>query len=367
MSALGRARQRLLPDLHEAAVRLRLQWMLLLQAAVAATGAWAVATEVLGHRSPIFAPLSAIIAITAGAGRRRAFVVETVAGVALGILVADLIVTGIGTGIWQLALVTPAAMVVAVAFGARPLVVTQAAISAMLVVTVQPPGSGQSLPRFLDALVGGTVALGVTAVIASDPLKTVRASADSVLKELSAILRSAADAVAAMDKDGVIAALLRARALEGRETLWREAVSAGREVVRTAPPHLRARGRLDVYEQAMDGVELAIRNIRVLMRGALRAVELEERVPGEICDAMRLLAEAVCRLATDLENPGAPDESRVLALRAAAQATEAHQLAPSLSVSAMAGQIRSTAVDLLRGLGEAPGDARAAIRAAADD
>jgi uncharacterized membrane protein YgaE (UPF0421/DUF939 family) len=350
----------------EFAERLRLQWLSLLQAAVAATASWAMATEVLGHVSPIFAPLSAIIAISAGYGRRLALVVEIVAGVALGILVADLIVEAIGTGIWQLGLVTLAAMVVAVGLGAKPMVVTQAAISAMLVVTVQPPGSGQALPRFVDALVGGVVALIVTALLTTDPLTSVKRASESLLDELAAVLEDVATALEARHAEGVVAALMRARALESRELMWRQSVEAGREMVRTAPPQRHARDELAAYEQAVAGIDLAIRNVRVLVRGALRAVELDEPVPPEICAAMRHLAAAVGTLGSDLERPDEPNESRTLALRAAAEATEAHAREGNLSVSVMAGQIRSTAVDLLRGLGELPGDARAAIRAASD-
>jgi uncharacterized membrane protein YgaE (UPF0421/DUF939 family) len=356
-----------LPDPRVVVDRLQLQWLGMLQAALAATASWTVAADVLGHDSPIFAPLSAVIAMGAGYGNRLVRVVEIVAGVAIGILVADLIVQGIGTGIWQLGLVTLAAMVVAVALGAKPMVVTQAAISAMLVVTVQPPGSGLALPRFLDALVGGAVAVAVTALLAMDPVKAVKRASDSVFEELAAVLRDVAAALEARDAAAVVAALHRARALETREGIWRDAVEAGREIVRTAPPQRHARIELAGYEHAVAGMDLAIRNVRVLIRGALRAVELDEPVPAEIPAAMRHLADAVGELGSDLENPEAPDEARVLALLAAAEATEAHERAANLSVSVMAGQIRSTAVDLLRGLGEIPSEARAAIRAASVD
>ena len=45
-------------------------------------------------------------------------------------------------------------------FGARPLLVNQAAISAVLVIVLQPPDAVFDPTRFLDALAGGVVALG---------------------------------------------------------------------------------------------------------------------------------------------------------------------------------------------------------------
>src|SRR3954449_10546556 len=55
--------------------RLRFAWRSILQAAVAAALAWLVATEVLQHRSPFFAPVSAIITLgltVSQRGRRAA-------------------------------------------------------------------------------------------------------------------------------------------------------------------------------------------------------------------------------------------------------------------------------------------------------
>jgi uncharacterized membrane protein YgaE (UPF0421/DUF939 family) len=326
--------------------------------------AWAFAVEVLGHRTPIFAPLSAMVALGMGYGRRLRSATELVIGVALGILVADLAVTGIGTGIWQIGLVSLVAMTIAVALGAGHMVVLQAGISAMLVVTVQPPGSGQGTARFLDALAGGAMALAVMAVLATDPLRPIKRAADSVLDELAEVLEDIAVALETRDLETAKRALLRARAMEPHEASWHQAVEAGREIVRTAPPQRHARDQLAVYAHAVAAIDLAVRNVRVLARGAMRALELDEPVPPEVCAALRHLAGAVRELGSDLENRGEPGAARALALQAAAEATAAHEHSPSLSVGVLAGQIRSTATDILRGLGEEPSDARAAVRAA---
>jgi uncharacterized membrane protein YgaE (UPF0421/DUF939 family) len=84
--------------LSERLRRLRTRLPLLLQAALAIAIAWAVATKLLGHARPIFAPLSAIIAIGTTQIQRGRRAVELVVGVAVGIAVADLVVEAIGTG-----------------------------------------------------------------------------------------------------------------------------------------------------------------------------------------------------------------------------------------------------------------------------
>jgi uncharacterized membrane protein YgaE (UPF0421/DUF939 family) len=244
------------------------------------------------------------------------------------------------------------------------MVVTQSAISAMLVVTVQLPGSGLAGARWLDALVGGVVAIVVTALLATDPRKAVKQAADSVLEELSKVLDDVAAALEHRDAASAIASLQRARALEPREARWEDAVEAGREVVRTVPAQRRARDTMAVYEQAIAAIDLAVRNVRVLARGALRVIEVGDEVPAELISAVRHLAEAVRELSHDLERLDQPSRARELALMAAGEATEAHERHGSLSVASIAAQVRSTAVDLLRGLGDEPGHARAAVRTA---
>ena len=65
----------------------------------------------------------------------------------------------------------------------------------------------------------------------------------------------------------------RARAAReiDRDGRWREAVQAGQEIVRLSPPRRRAREEVEIYATAARRVDLAVRNLRVLARGALRA------------------------------------------------------------------------------------------------
>jgi Fusaric acid resistance protein-like len=57
----------------------------ILQSAVAAALAWLVATEVVGHEQPFFAPISALITLGLTVGERRRRAVEIAIGVAVGI------------------------------------------------------------------------------------------------------------------------------------------------------------------------------------------------------------------------------------------------------------------------------------------
>ena len=82
----------------------------------------------------------------------------------LGIGVADLLVRLIGTGPAQIGLMVLLAMSAAVILGGGPLLVTEAAVSAILLVVLEPTSAGLAGSRLIEALVGGGVALAVSAL-----------------------------------------------------------------------------------------------------------------------------------------------------------------------------------------------------------
>src|SRR3954451_2160969 len=181
--------------------RLRLAWRSVLQAGVAAGLAWIVATQVFGHKLPFFAPVSAVITLGLTVSQRGRRAAEVAVGVALGIAVGDLLVLAIGVGPAQLALVVMLAIAVALFFGSGQMMANQAAVSAALVATIQPPTHGVTFARFLDALAGGAVALVVSGlVLPIDPLRTIRRAAKPVLAELAATLEDVAQAILERDR-----------------------------------------------------------------------------------------------------------------------------------------------------------------------
>jgi len=332
--------------------RLRLSWRSILQAGVASAVAWVIATEVLGHGAPFFAPVSAIITLGLTISQRGRRAVEVAIGVAVGIAVGDLLVLGIGVGPAQLALVVMLATSIAIFLGSGQMLATQAAVSAALVATLQPPTDGITFTRFLDALVGGSVALIVSGlVLPADPMAMVRRAARPLLEELAATLDDIAGAIVERNRDLAEQALLRARGIDELSDTFAEAVGMSREMTRFAPTRRRHRGRIEDYADAAARIDLAVRNVRVLARGMIRAVRLDENVPPETADAVRHLARAVRGFAEALEHPDRVDAVRDAALRAAATATLVLENTGNLSVSVIVGQVRSTANDLLAATG----------------
>ena len=345
--------------------RLRLAWRSLVQTAAAATIAYLIASELVGHAQPFFAPIAAIITLGITVGQRGRRAVELALGVAVGIAVADALVLVMGTGVATLTVVVFLAMGAAVFLGTGQIFANQAAVSAVLV-AVLPASGGFSGARFVDALIGGGVALLANSLLLpADPVKLVKRAAEPVLEELALTLLAIADAIEAHEEEAAERALLQARRLDDLEADLQEAVAVSRETARFAPTRRRARGTVDFYAEAAAQIDLAIRNVRVLARGALRGARLGENLPPAVADAVRDLAEACRALATALDEPDRIDLVRTPALHAAAAATRVLEETGNLSVTVVVGQVRSTAVDLLRGSGLTYEEAATLVREAA--
>src|SRR3954470_16194608 len=128
------------------------------ETAVAATLAWVIATRVVGHPQPFFAPAAALIVLMQARGQRWRRAVEVLLGVAGGVLVADLVAQALGRHqTLTILVVVLLALLVSVALGQGPVFTVQAAVSGLYVAVV-PPTSSSIIPfRFVDAFVGGAV------------------------------------------------------------------------------------------------------------------------------------------------------------------------------------------------------------------
>lgn len=335
-----------------------------LQTAVAAAGAFTIARDVVGHNGPFVAAVSAIVALGITYGQRTKRAVEIVIGVAVGVLVSDLITIGLGTGPGQIALVIGLAMSAAIVLGGSRVVVSQAATSAALVATVSVPDH-VSLARPIDALIGGAIALLVNLVISPvNPARMAQRAATPLLEELGAVLRDVAAALESRDHDGTVDALARARGLDALMAHFTDAAEVGVEVAALSPLRRGHREDLARYQREAEQIDLAVRNVRVLARGAVRAVDLEAHVPPETVSALRALASAVVALAPDPVDSGRAARAREHALKAAAGATLGLERTGNLSASVIVGQVRAMATDLLRGLGATDADAVDEVRRA---
>ncbi|GFJ90988.1 FUSC family protein [Phytohabitans rumicis] len=305
--------------------RVRVNVLLALQAGIAAGLAWFVAHDVVNHPRPFFAPIAAVITLAVSVGQRLRRAFELVVGVAIGIAIGDTLIYLIGTGPGQVGLVVTLAIVTAIFFGGGSALITQAASSAVLVATLTPPTDGVSFDRFVDALVGGLIGLGVMALLLPlNPLTVVGRAAKPALDVLAEGLTETAEALAERDVDRADAALARLRAAESDLQRLHEAIDAASETAALAPARWRTRGALNQYIDAAEHVARALRNSRVLVRRAILVIQDGEELPEALVAAVRSLSEAMDWLRRELGDAVEPVAARERALRAAGEAGMAY-------------------------------------------
>ena len=362
-----RARARMRGRVRGAGRRLRRSVLPIGQCAVAAGVAWFVATDLVGHAQPFFAPVAAVITLGVSLGNRLRRVIELVVGVSLGVLVGDLLISQIGSGTWQIVLVVALATAAAVIADGATLLVAQAGSSAVLVATLLPPGGVGGFDRCLDALIGGAVGVLVTAVLPADPVGPVRRSARALLDELAAVLADTAGALRARDIDAARAALRRARSTHPLIEAVRASLRAGREVTRVSPILRRSRGELGRYTELAERSDYAMRNARVLARRTFSALCDDEPAAPELADALAEMSAAVGVLTAQLGRHGDRELAREPVLEVVRHAKVlAQDWTPGPSEAVIVAQLRSIALDLLQGTGLTRADALAAMRGRPD-
>ena len=290
------------------------------------------------------------LGLSLGARMRRS--VELVCGVTVGIGVGDLIISFIGSGPWQIALVVAMAMGTAVALNSGPIFSMQAGNSAVLVATLIPPGGSGGIDRMVDALIGGLVGIAVVAVIPTHPVRRARREAANVLSTTADVLRKVEAGLVENNPKPIEAALREARATQSAIDAMRANISGGKEVSRISPLYWNSRPRLERLMAAADPIDNAMRNTRVLARRSLSLVRDDEILDPRLVRRIEDLAGAVdvlrlMVLAEPGEQPDQAEAARVL--RSVAREMKPDLVAGAgLSSTVVFAQIRSLIVDLLQ-------------------
>ncbi|HEY3729050.1 MAG TPA: FUSC family protein [Solirubrobacteraceae bacterium] len=317
----------------------------ILQTAVAAVGAWYLAVLLGVEHRPAFASIAAVISLGAAFGERRQRAVQLIGGVMLGIVIADLLVRAIGSGIPQIGLLVVLAMVAAVILGGEELLVGEAAVSAILVATL----SSTPTVRLLDVLIGGGVALAVTTLLfPPDPVLGVARATSSVFGALGVVLRDSAAALAAGDVRHGEAAIRAADNLELYVDELRRAVVVGSDTARWAPLRRASRPSLQRYARTVSHAELAARSARILARNVLSYVRSGRPAQSELADGVRELGLAAWELPAQFDEPWRGGDVLRMALQAASLATASTSRQSDIALIEIAGQVRSMAIDIVK-------------------
>ena len=315
------------------------------QCAVSAGVAWFIAADLLGHDTPFFAPIAAVLSLGTSYGQRLRRVVEVAIGVALGVLVGDLVVQAIGVGAWQLTLIVGTAMAVAFLLDGGQLFVTQAAVQS-IVVSMLLPDPDAGLTRWTDALIGGAVALVAATVVPAAPLRRPREQAALVVRKVADLLRAASDIMVDGEVEPAMALLADARSTDYLIRELQSAADEGLSVVASSPFRVRHRGGMRRMSELVDPLDRALRSTRVLVRHTAVSAYHRRPVPRAYALLAADLAAACDQVADELHQNRMAVEARA-ALLAVGEATGLVDRAEELSAEAILAQLRSVVTDLL--------------------
>ncbi len=315
------------------------------QCAIAAGVAWLIAADLLGHQRPFFAPVAAVVSLGTSYGQRLRRVAEVTTGVALGVLLADLLAILIGSGWWQLVVVVTLSMTSALLITSGQMFVTQAAVQSVIISALAPAPS-QAFVRWSDAVIGGCVALVAATVVPAAALRRPRERAAIVVRKISALLRAAGEVMA----DGAAARglelLADARATDSLIRELQDAADEGMAVVSSSPFRIRHRGDIRRMAELVEPLDRALRSTRVLVRQTAVAAYHQRHVPASYSLLALDLADAADMVAEEL----AADRMAVAARDALVQVGEATGLverAEEMTAEVVLVQLRSVVVDLL--------------------
>ena len=325
--------------------RWRSRWFLILQTAVTAGLAWFVAEQLLGHPTPFFAPVAAIITLGVTFGQRMRRGVEIAIGVAVGVLVGDVFVRLFGSGVWQIMVVLVLALSIATLLASRQLIIIQAGVQSVIVITLAPDPS-QAFGRWLDAVIGCSLALLVATVAPSAPLRKPAHLAAEVLDHLAATLDAAATELRDSDEAAGARVLEQARRTDEALAELDDATAEGLAVVRQSPFRRRQLPGIQAYAQLSEPLDHASRNLRVLARRSAVALYRGEPVPAPYRSMMTELAEIMRFMAGELRAGRLPTAARDR-LVAIGQDTSHLALTDSISAVVILAQVRSITADLL--------------------
>jgi uncharacterized membrane protein YgaE (UPF0421/DUF939 family) len=309
----------------------------ILQIVLGATSAYSVAHFLLGHAYPIFAVTVTIGALGFTRDARPSRVLQTAFGMILGIALSEILLWSIGAGIWQMALVLLIALTAARFITGSAAFALTVGIQAMLVY-IMPPPEGGAFIRSLDGLLGGVTALVFTALIPRDPRGLAKHDGEALFFVFLDSLKALEIAVRRVDTKVADAALAQVRKSQPLVDNWRLSLDSAIAVARISPFLRKYRDELSGQVRLMRGMDLATRNLRVVVRRVDFLVEDGKSRPY-LADLFDQIGSATAMLQRGLEDDQARGDAQEMFVEII------HQLDPKRF--GIANEIREASVLLL--------------------
>lgn len=343
---VGRAREGL--------QRLAVAWPYIVQLGLAAGMSYWTALRLFHHPMPFFAPMATIIVLSTTGGDRVRRSFELVLGVTVGVLLGDLLISLVGTGVWQIAVGVVVSVTAVMFIDRGVLAANQAAFASVLIATIFPPGTDGGFERASDALIGGVIGVIMMGLVPKSPLKDGRREIAKILGIISEVLEEVSQALIERNPHQVSDALERARESQSAINSMIVAAHTGKEVVNTSPLLWRRRRELNSILRVLMPVDNAMRSTRVLARRAsvllddrLEASQTQIEMLSELAEVTHELSNVFFFQSDSALSPKMPELT--VQLRKIAALTDPAIVDPySFHGVMLLGQTRSLVVDLLQ-------------------
>jgi uncharacterized membrane protein YgaE (UPF0421/DUF939 family) len=332
----------------------------ILQIVIAALAGYSFSHFVLGHEVPLLSVTVTITALGFTRDARPRRVLETALGMVTGIALSESMLNLFGAGIWQMTVTLLACLFLARFISGSASFALTVGIQAMLVQLLQAPEGGVFM-RSLDGIVGGVVALLVTALIPRDPRGIARKDSQrlfDVFIESIEALRTATRDVNVAVADETLKKIRRTQPLIDN---WRMSLDSAISISRVSPFLIKYKDELQGQVRLMRGMDLATRNLRVVARRIDFLLRDGQKRPY-LADLFDQLSKGVNLLEKGLSNPERLEEAQEIFLEVIHQLDpKQHGIADQIREASVVLLLRPMLVDLLCATGMHEDDARAEL------
>lgn len=322
--------------------------------------AYALAHYGLQHQTPLLAITVCITSLGFSRDARPRRILQTAVGMVVGIAISEISLIYFGSGILQIALVLLTVLLLARLISASSAFAVTAAIQSMLVQILPAPDGGVFI-RTLDGLIGGVMALIVTALIPRDPRGIARTDANKLFEFFIDTLQDLRLALRDTNKTLSNQALKNARATQPLIDNWRMSLDSAISISRISPFLMKHKPELGKQRLIMRAMDLATRNLRVIVRRVNFLLKDDVARPY-LADLFEQLAEAVTNLREGLSDSEDLDLAKVQLLEIIKQLDpKKFGIANQLREASVLLLLRPLLVDLLCAAGMSEDAARAEL------
>ncbi len=331
-----------------------------IQITVGALLAYSLAHYGLNHETPLLAITVCITSLGFSRDARPKRILQTAIGMVVGVAISDLALSGLGSGVWQLGLVLIVVLLAARFISGSSAFALTAGIQAMLVQLLPVPAGGVFI-RTSDGLIGGLLAILVTALIPRDPRGLARTDANKLFDFFIESLNSLRLALRDVNMDVADDALRKVRKSQPLIDNWRMSLDSAVAISRISPFLNKYRDELKGQVRLMRGMDLATRNLRVIVRRVYFLLKDGTSRPylADLCDQLH---SAVSLMREGLNDSEALDNAEQELLEIIRQLDpKRFGIADQIREASVLLLLRPLVVDLLCASGMSEDDARAEL------